>query len=110
MPDLMTREDMPAAVQAGIALLDEKVGGPWREEIDLDRLNLRWHDDCVLGQLFSGYSDGMRILEIEDPNTVGFDAYSYMFSETFSIYGGADPWDALTKEWVKALTPRSGNA
>lgn len=45
----------------GAALLDEKVPG-WAERIYLDELEISSLDDCVLGQLFGEYHNGMIAL------------------------------------------------
>lgn len=51
-------------VRAGMALLDRLlVGRPgWRDDLDVDRLDMGDPWDCVLGQLYGTYADGLRML------------------------------------------------
>lgn len=46
----------------------------WHRQIDMDRLNLAYYEDCILGQCFKGYSRGMRALKLIDDqeNQLGF--------------------------------------
>lgn len=60
----MTMEILPS-VQRGAALLDQAMPG-WHDRIDTDRLDLRFTDRCVLGQLYGGeyrsFQDGATTL------------------------------------------------
>lgn len=50
-------------VEAGIELLDYKCLG-WREILDPNTLDINSESDCVLGQLFGSYGDGVDALGI----------------------------------------------
>lgn len=45
-------------VASGAYMLDVHAPG-WRDKIDLDRLNVRSCDDCILGQVFGEYTTGL---------------------------------------------------
>ena len=67
-------EDLRTRIERGAKLLDERAPG-WRERIDLDRLDMGGCFDCVLGQLFGGYSTGADALGLHLPtdSSLGFD-------------------------------------
>lgn len=46
-------------VRAGVALLDEKVPG-WDQRINLKVLDLQYCNECVLGQLFGHFAEGLN--------------------------------------------------
>lgn len=52
-------------VQKGIKLLDEKYPG-WENEIDISKLQMMNHKNCIVGQLFGDYLRGLKILGFED--------------------------------------------
>jgi hypothetical protein len=53
--------DVPGRVQRGIQILDEKAAG-WVAKIDLGRLVFASPFNCILGQVFGSFGDGMRSL------------------------------------------------
>lgn len=67
MEKLMTKLVLEAAqvpesrVAIGAALLDQTVPG-WWQRVNLETLNLMWHNRCVLGQLFGDWIDGLDAL------------------------------------------------
>jgi hypothetical protein len=50
-------------VKRGAALLDQVRPGWWRE-IALDRLAMESCNDCILGQLYGGFDNGVRTLDL----------------------------------------------
>jgi len=48
-------------VRDGVAFLNEQVPG-WRTRINLQVLDLRNNEDCILGQLFGSYEEGTHAL------------------------------------------------
>lgn len=79
-------------VARGTALLDEKVPG-WRERISLDRFSITGCWECILGQLYGGYGEALRVLGFED----GGEACGFIWSE------GADDYEELEAAWRRAL-------
>ena len=72
------RTPLRERVEAGAALLDRKRRSKtWRRKIDLKQLNLESCQDCILGQLYGGYSVGLDRLERNGewiwPDELGFD-------------------------------------
>jgi hypothetical protein len=46
--------------ERGAKLLDEKYEGDWREKIDIDELDMDNQDECILGQMYGDYEDGLE--------------------------------------------------
>jgi hypothetical protein len=110
------QHDVTQRVARGAALLDAQVPN-WRDRIDVDRLNMRSGEDCVLGQLYLSeygahdWSAGLRALGLtvtdrpdEDFDDIGRDpignAASYgfaVFDDEFETYGAVN--DALGVAW-----------
>lgn len=94
-------------VDKGVALLDERVPG-WRSRIDREKLNMLHLSDCVLGQLFGGFKEGMQEFFggnwfISDANVVhGFAAANedYDYMDVWSIKAA---YVGLTQEWLTRL-------
>jgi hypothetical protein len=80
-------------VQAGVTLLDERVPG-WRGRIDVDDLDLSSKRECVLGQLYGHFQEGVQQLGIRH-QTCAFG---------FATGGGGHEYTKLTKEWKLALS------
>ena len=55
-------ERVEKAVQKGIDLLDQKGPKNWRERIDLDTFDIGSLNNCVLGQVYGSWHDGMNAL------------------------------------------------
>lgn len=78
----------------GAAYLD-KVRPGWRDQINLDTLDLGMCTTCVLGQLAGGKeSDWATVL----------DSFSITFGEDehdlgFNLWGEGEAWGTLTEEW-----------
>lgn len=82
-------------VKAGIKFLDENYNGNWREKINLDKLDISDHENCVLGQLFVSYLIGI----IKFVSVYGYNSYSMGFNDSNSY-----ETKELTKEWKKQLS------
>jgi hypothetical protein len=109
----MDKHDVYRRVARGAALLDEQVPN-WRDRIDVDRLNMRSGENCVLGQLYLNeygkhdWSAGLRALSltVDDANEdddvlipVG-DSASYgfaVFDDEFESFTAVS--DALGVAW-----------
>jgi len=59
-------EDVADRVEQGARTLN-KVRPGWHKEIDLDSLELANTCDCVLGQVFGTYVDGIQAIENQRP-------------------------------------------
>lgn len=81
--------DIPANVQRGVELLDERLPG-WRKRVNADDLSLSSDCDCILGQLFGSYDAGVELLDVA-PRWYGFYA------------AGRQTWMRLTEAWRKVL-------
>ena len=70
---MQEQEFIEARIQKGIALLDQKNPG-WYKDIDLETLDIERCEGCVLGQIY-GFITGSRILGIrgEERAEHGFD-------------------------------------
>ena len=82
---------IPPNVRRGAEMLDERLPG-WRDRVNPGRLKLDSECGCVLGQVLGGYSEGVKLLGLNDR-----DAERYGFWTR-----GRQSWDRLTEGW-KAL-------
>lgn len=57
----MSQEKFAERVERGAKFLDGVKPG-WFDEIDTDRLSMRWTKSCVLGQLYGTFFDAVPIL------------------------------------------------
>ncbi len=84
-------------IAKGVALLDQHVGLDWRERINLDMLDLRDCEVCIVGQLFISYRAGLRTLEIEP---ITEDVIEFGFGLDGEVLDFDHPnWNILTEEW-----------
>lgn len=93
--DTMASVATVEAVQRGMDLLDEHGPRGWRDEIDLAELDIALSRQCVLGQLWGFYADGVATLRELVP---GFTMVGYGFMGV----GGTDA--LLTRVWHVAIT------
>jgi hypothetical protein len=84
-------------VSAGIDLLDRETPG-WDKDIDLDALRLSSCEQCVLGQLYGTFGDGLDFLDLHDDSAarLGFQLYE----------GEGNLYGTLTDAWVAAICAR----
>lgn len=95
----MKLSDVRAAVWAGIGFLDSRVPR-WRKKIDLKKLDLRYSDCCVLGELYGDYSEGVdRLFGGDNDKAIelGFDVEDYTQDEDAD-----SEYKQLTAEWRAA--------
>lgn len=52
-------------IQRGMAFLDRKCPD-WQYRVSLQKLNMRYAQSCILGQLFGDYNVGVKKLKISD--------------------------------------------
>lgn len=79
-----------AAIDKGIALLDERVP-TWCTKMQLDHLDLKSPDSCVLGQVYGSFGQGWDALGFDFPGEYGFDADDGM------------SYDGLTRRWKQRI-------
>jgi hypothetical protein len=83
---------LPKNVERGAQFLDERVPG-WRERVVPEKLNLANDCDCIIGQTFGEYGDGLQLLGLD-----------HRAARNFGFYvSGRQQWDALTAAWRKVL-------
>lgn len=84
-------------IEAGMCLLDSFEPG-WEAKIDLTKLNIASHCDCVLGQLYGTYSVGLGRTGLEsNPMLTGW-------NHGFTV--GSDGNDVITEAWREAIASR----
>jgi hypothetical protein len=89
--------------ERGAKLLDEKYEGDWREKIDVDELDMDNQDECVLGQLYGDYEDGLVKL---------FGRCDYQAGEDYGFdhHGNVDAWkEIILKKREQVQTPNMEN-
>lgn len=101
-------EALKENVKRGAKLLDEKVPS-WYTSINLDTLELSSCLECILGQLFGHYSDGLTELKIDFQNSIASDSPRYYYG--FSVCGNVSStwWKALTELWKQEVLARRNN-
>lgn len=93
-------------VRKGVTFLDEHGPADWRDMIAPKKLDLGDGNDCVLGQVFGGYTRGQDKLGIceEFAATAGFTTPLLGFPDAPTEYD-EHAWDrALTAAWRQVLT------
>ena len=88
--------DLRSNVELGARMLDKQRPG-WHRNIDVDALDQRSTRNCVLGQTFGDYYDGITSLygetEASEACLAGFTI------DPFTTYPRGEVWDALNKTW-----------
>jgi heterodisulfide reductase subunit B len=100
-------------VQKGAKFLDEHIAN-WIDGIDVSRFELGDSCNCILGQLFSEYIDGVRHLFPVVPlgkkyaiaKTLGFDVSTCCYDAYGRNEYAANEYIALEKEWIKEIKKR----
>ena len=96
-----------AQIQAGAKLLEEKVGPDWFKKIDLQRLEMFNCYNCVLGQIFGEYWDGLTELEDVEEGVYVSAVSSIDFARAcgFStMERDGLCFDQLTQEWMDFIS------
>jgi hypothetical protein len=96
--------DLPLEVRVkeGMRLLDERGPERWWERIDLDTLDVASSCNCVLGQTYGGYGDGVDALDLTTAETVAHAFYPA--AGVWSVYRSA--CHTLTAAWREAIGAR----
>jgi hypothetical protein len=109
-------EDRATRVQRGVALLDGKDSGWWRERehwrtIDLDVLDMGDPSRCVAGQLCGDFSRavGRWGVSLDDAERHGFTLTN---AELDAMWDGRDrhAWVDLGDEWRRVIAERRAQA
>ena len=79
-------------VQKGIDLLQEKHGADWVDKIDLKSLNLGSTTECVLGQVYGDYHDGLKELQLHGE------------SAKYGFMSEGEPYTVLDEEWADRIS------
>lgn len=58
----MATKRIAKEIAKGMALLDQKGPEDWRGKIECDTLDMQSCFDCILGQLYGEYADGLQHL------------------------------------------------
>jgi len=105
-------ESIPLAerVAAGMAWLD-RVGtppgrGPWRDRVNVSRLDMACDYSCVLGQIYGLYQDGYEELDLPSPVQAARLGFAILtdYGVTPITTGDSDRYRELTEAWRQALT------
>lgn len=82
----------------------------WRNSINLRTLDLTQVEDCVLGQVFGDYYEGLYKLGIEDRRMTRYELGFSMYPDTETDFWTTDwdeelrkeaaNWEELQNEWV----------
>jgi hypothetical protein len=102
---------MQTRIEKGMALLDN-IAPDWHWRIRPRILDIQDCDDCVLGQLFGGYTEGMDVVCLETMK----EGYDHGFMDWTGRWFPAWMWDRnwmpswcgakLSREWRKAIMAR----
>jgi hypothetical protein len=90
-------------IRAGMALLDSRNPG-WKFKLNLETLDFKSSTDCILGQVYGAYTNGVGKLGLDwndDADNVKIQALG------FNVPAGCDWWgdcDIMTKLWKGMLT------
>lgn len=85
-------------VANGVRLLNSDVTN-WRSEINKHTFDIKSAKNCILGQLFGSFSQGLIDLEISNDTAVecGFDLFD------LGRHRLKDSYDALQEAWLAVL-------
>lgn len=97
-------------VEAGAALLDKWVPG-WAYRIDLNTFCMWEYPDCVLGQLFNSYGEGLRSLLLSTQNKIELseseeEIFSTQYGFTLEDCSTDYIWDMLQDLWEGEIIER----
>lgn len=93
-------ENVKKKVLLGLKALQEQHGPGWEDEINCARLDLRSASQCVLGQVYGSFDDGLDQLV----GLVGEDEQiDWSIRHGFSILGYSESWERLDEAWHQVL-------
>src|SRR5215212_6502587 len=99
----MKNDLLKTTVEAGAALLDNENPG-WHRKIDCDTLRLQSCYDCMLGQLFGSYGDGILKLNLRSGAPFGFALTPRILAD--AIQPAWKEWSILTRLWLEEIEAR----
>lgn len=96
--------DYGKRVEMGAALLDQHQPG-WDSTVNLADINMARTSNCVLGQVFGSYYDGLRALGLDDSSEGGArTAYGfYIPTRTLDLFR---EYDRLGQTWRDLILAR----
>lgn len=117
-------EGMSRAVVRGALRLDSVRPG-WEDEINLDLLDMRHAERCILGQLYHAKTLGLPLEPVEWPEILehfGFRHYEgpyfgFVIAHIFDgaseedwkqLFEGGQAWDILQERWKAEIGLRGG--
>ena len=87
---------MRKEIEAGMQVLDWEAPG-WEQRVDVERLNIAFDCDCVLGFVYGSYWSGLEMLG--EP-----DNFEWSIAHGFTVCG--IDGNVLTDEWKSAIRSR----
>ncbi|MEU9871072.1 hypothetical protein AB0C87_24795 [Actinomadura sp. NPDC048021] len=89
-------------VLAGGLFLTVLRGDEWWNQINLDRLDLDSLFDCILGQLYTSFGDGVERFDLTEGDTYAF-GFNLYIPSGYSSTLAAIEFEALTEEWKELI-------
>lgn len=111
MAEAMTATDARDTVRRGAAFLDATSPG-WAERIDPRRLDMGSCDECILGQLYGDYLDGLArigfVRDVETPWGIVKNAHDLdrAVAHGFSTFGSGLDYETLAAAWREEIARR----
>lgn len=95
----------PENIKKGMALLDKKKPG-WEQHINLLHLNIGDSYECVLGQLYGSFQDGIYV--IFEPLTIAeyWETADKAIEHGFLVVCSMTAEKVCTQEWKDAIEMR----
>lgn len=101
--DLIAEINMKESVNRGAELLD-RVMPDWRSKINVDTLNMGSPADCILGQLYGLYHEGLYKLGLTEGEDRFLNGFSYGGPETWHNYqSNSNEWTRLRELWIEKI-------
>lgn len=92
-PTIPSKRDL---VLKGAALLD-RVRPGWEKGVDVETLDIRSHNKCVLGQTYGDYRHDLDVLRLKGGQEYGFNSYRLFDMAEFM---------ELNREWAAEIIRR----
>jgi hypothetical protein len=98
-------------VQKGAKFLDKKYPN-WYKKIKLDRLDMEWAENCVLGQLYGEYSVGLATLNLHKKSWEKTYIHGKQLGFTIETLTGQSStnFQYLTGLWTQEIRSRANKA
>lgn len=98
---MLSETELRERVQRGMAFLDVDKPG-WEDCIDLERLDMSNCGDCVLGQIYGYYGNGLGALYTKSTAINPLPAILHAFTRD----NGNTDWRDLKSIWIDEITKR----